>query len=184
MALKAGHDRRLVFRSAHVKRVLYYNQYNSWDSNKAHDVTIVLQLNLDFCLHIMMEVWMEQRSKDLDRVCTIFQQVHSVGAGVVSVGDFKAMMRAIDLDQASMVPDHVVTAMFREAVKLSEDGNVVMPNAFFQVRIGFASCLLSLVWLMLPCRSPSGAVPAWNRWLEDSPAQPCSSRFNQGPPLG
>lgn len=81
----------------------------------------------------MMEVWLEQREKDCARVCTIFQQAHSVGPGVVSIGDFKALMRAIDLEQAAMLPDRVVACMFREALKLSRDGPAINPQAFFQV---------------------------------------------------
>lgn len=84
----------------------------------------------------MMEVWLEQREKDCTRVCTIFQQAHATGPGVVSIGEFKAMMRAIDLEQASMLPDTVVACMFREALKQSRDGPAVTAEAFFQVRGG------------------------------------------------
>lgn len=94
---------------------------------------VPVQLNLDLCLHIMMEVWLEQREKDCTRVCTVFLQAHSAGTGLVLLGDFKAMMRAMDLEQASMLPDRVVVCMFREALKLSQDGPAVTPQAFFQV---------------------------------------------------
>lgn len=80
-----------------------------------------------------MEVWMEQREKDCARVCTIFQQAHPTGARLVSIGDFKAMMRAVDLEQAAMVPDRLVACMFREALKMSQDGPAVKPEPFFQV---------------------------------------------------
>eukprot|EP00892_Ulva_mutabilis_P002273 jgi/Ulvmu1/12046/UM083_0059.1 len=95
--------------------------------------TAARQLNLDLCLHIMMEVWLEQREKDCARLCTIFQQAHPARACIVSLGEFKSMMRAIDLEQASMLPDRVVACMFREALKLSEDSAAVKPHAFFQV---------------------------------------------------
>lgn len=79
-----------------------------------------------------METWLEQREEDKSKVVTIFDQALPAG-GLFTQDDFKAMMRCINLESSSLLPDRVVTDMYREALQLSNKGHKVTADAFFQV---------------------------------------------------
>ena len=87
---------------------------------------------MDLVLHIMMETWLEQRKADKARVVTVFEQALPAG-GLFTQDDFKAMMRCINLELSSLLPDRVATEMYREALQLSNKGHNITADAFFQV---------------------------------------------------
>jgi hypothetical protein len=93
----------------------------------------VVQLGVDVMMHLVMETWLEQRAKDEEAVLHIFQITNPTGRGVVSLDDFKSMMRCMDLHQASLLPDRIVHVMFREALCASGDAGYVKSGPFFQV---------------------------------------------------
>ena len=95
-------------------------------------MVVRLQVGVDLALHIMLDTWMEQRNVDKAKVVTVFEQALPSG-GLLTQEDFKAMMRCINLELCSALPDRVITEMYREALQLSDKGQTITSDAFFQV---------------------------------------------------
>jgi hypothetical protein len=93
---------------------------------------MIVQIGVDIVLHVMMETWMEQREADREKVIRVFRQALPA-KGCCTQDDFKSLMRCMNLELSSMLPDRIVTEMFREALQLSEKGQKITADAFFQV---------------------------------------------------
>ncbi|NJR42647.1 MAG: hypothetical protein HC767_08235 [Akkermansiaceae bacterium] len=101
---------------------------------------------MDVVLHLMMETWLEQREADKAKVVTVFEQALPAN-GILTKDDFKAMMRCISLELCSLLPDRIVTEMYREALQLSDKGHRITADAFFQVCAQFEGSIRQALFL-------------------------------------